>query len=274
MVFWPHLTYLRQFRWCYGSQSQPGILNSGASGPKGSQVGLLQRRWAGVPLDGCLRTKRQVVPAKPWRGGGNGAQLLAGFLVHGGGRGSRTSGSLESEQAQSDSNRMLGPARVADRGRGAGPAPHAERPGAGARTSPAPLEASTGHQMVALHTLQLLLQEWGSGDRPGAPGSPHDLDHVPTAPACRSGPGPRRGREEEGGSRGIRNLGSREQASSPEVEAMRGAEGGVELLGFPVGREPCTLAGDAQRAGPRSWSEWSRQRLLGPLQQERSFPSA
>ncbi|XP_043333733.1 LOW QUALITY PROTEIN: leukemia-associated protein 7 [Cervus canadensis] len=209
------------------------------AGPKGSQVGLLQRRWGGVPLDGCLRTKRQVVPAKPWRGGGNGAQLLAGFLVHGGGGGG---------------------------GR--------NEPAAGARTSPAPLEASTGHQMVALHTLQLLQQEWGSGDRPGAPGSPHDLDHVPTAPACRSGPGPRRGREEEGGSRGIRNLGSREQASSPEVEAMRGAEGGVELLGFPGGREPCTLAGDAQRAGPRSWSEWSRQRLLGPLQQERSFPSA
>ncbi|CAI9178563.1 unnamed protein product [Rangifer tarandus platyrhynchus] len=53
--------------------------------------------------------------------------------------------------------------------------------------------------MVALHTLQLLQQEWGSGDRPDAPGNPHDLDHVPTAPACRSGPGlagPRRGREE------------------------------------------------------------------------------
>lgn len=32
MVFWPHLSYLWQFRWCYGSQSQPGILNSGASG--------------------------------------------------------------------------------------------------------------------------------------------------------------------------------------------------------------------------------------------------
>ncbi|KAM9675022.1 LOW QUALITY PROTEIN: leukemia-associated protein 7 [Dama dama] len=147
-------------------------------------------------------------------------------------------------------------------------------PAAGARTSPAPLEASTGHQMVALHTLQLLQQEWGSGDRPGAPGSPHDLDHVPTAPACRSGPGlagPRRGREEEGGSRGDQESGPREQASSPEVGAVRGAEGGAELLGFPGGREPCTLAGDAQRAGPRSWSEWSRQRLLGPLQQER-FP--
>nr|XP_020755271.1 LOW QUALITY PROTEIN: leukemia-associated protein 7 [Odocoileus virginianus texanus] len=150
-------------------------------------------------------------------------------------------------------------------------------PAARARTSPAPLEASTGQEMVALHTLQLQQQEWGSGDRPGAPGNPHDLDHVPTAPACRSGPGlagPRRGREEEGGSRGIRNLGSREQASSPEVEAVRGAEGGAELLGFPGGREPCTLAGDAQPAGPRSWSEWSRQTLLGPLQQERSFPSA
>lgn len=32
MVFWSHLSYLRRFSWCYGSQSQPGILNTGASG--------------------------------------------------------------------------------------------------------------------------------------------------------------------------------------------------------------------------------------------------
>ena len=32
MVFWPHLSQLWQFSWCYGSQSQPGILNGGASG--------------------------------------------------------------------------------------------------------------------------------------------------------------------------------------------------------------------------------------------------
>ncbi|XP_065757862.1 LOW QUALITY PROTEIN: leukemia-associated protein 7 [Muntiacus reevesi] len=155
--------------------------------------------------------------------------------------------------------------------------PQLNEPAAGARTSPAPLEASTGHQMVALHTLQLLQQEWGSGDHPGTPGSPHDLDHVPTAPACRSGPGragPRRGREEEGGNRGIRNLGSREQVSSPEVEAVRGAGGGAELLGFPGGREPCTPGWRRAARWPSELVRVEQQTLLGPLQQERSFPSA
>ncbi|KAB0397976.1 hypothetical protein E2I00_018117, partial [Balaenoptera physalus] len=57
-----------------------------------------------------------------------------------------------------------------------------------AMASPAPLVASISHQMVALHTLQLLQQEWGWGDGPGAPGSPRDLDHVSAAPERRSDP--------------------------------------------------------------------------------------
>ncbi|XP_010635409.1 leukemia-associated protein 7 [Fukomys damarensis] len=91
-------------------------------------------------------------------------------------------------------------------------------------TSPAPLVASISHQMVALQTLQLLQQEWGWGDGPGAPGSPRDLDHVP--------------------------------AAAP----------------------PCTLARMAMRSALArvvdSTSELVsvEQTLLGPLQQERSFP--
>ncbi|MBZ3890630.1 Leukemia-associated protein 7 [Sciurus carolinensis] len=145
--------------------------------------------------------------------------------------------------------------------------------------SPAPLVASISHQMVALQTLQLLQQEWGWGDGPGAPGGPCDPDHVPAAPARRSGPvrartGP--GREEGGG--GARNRGARARASSPEVEGVRGAEGGAELLPFPRDRGPCTLARMAMRSALArvvdSTSELVsvEQTLLGPLQQERSFP--
>uniref|UniRef100_A0A3Q1LTN4 Deleted in lymphocytic leukemia 7 n=2 Tax=Bos TaxID=9903 RepID=A0A3Q1LTN4_BOVIN len=134
-----------------------------------------------------------------------------------------------------------------------------------ARACPAPLEASTGHQMVALHTLQLLQQD------------PHDLDHVPTAPACCSGPGlagPRRGREEEGGSRGIRNLGSEDAGELRRGGSCARCRRGRGTAALPRGPRALHSGsdGDVQRAGPRSWSEWSRQRLLGPLQQERSFP--
>ncbi|XP_012321664.2 leukemia-associated protein 7 isoform X1 [Aotus nancymaae] len=146
--------------------------------------------------------------------------------------------------------------------------------------SPAPLVASIGHQMVALQTLQLLQQEWGWGDGPGAPGNPRDPDHVSTAPVRRSGrlrawPGP--GREERGGGVGARNRGTGARASSPE-EVVRGAEGGAELLAFPRDRGPCTLARMAMRSALArvvdSTSELVsvEQTLLEPLQQERSFP--
>ncbi|XP_019506369.1 PREDICTED: leukemia-associated protein 7 isoform X1 [Hipposideros armiger] len=145
--------------------------------------------------------------------------------------------------------------------------------------SPAPLVASISHQMVALQTLQLLQQEWGWGDGPGAPRSPQDPDLVSAASVCRSGPWPARpglGREEGGGGRGSWNEGS--GASSPEVEVVRGAEGGAQLLPFPRGRGPCTLARIAMRSALArvvdSTSELVsvEQTLLGPLQQERSFP--
>ncbi|XP_021113478.1 leukemia-associated protein 7 isoform X2 [Heterocephalus glaber] len=148
-------------------------------------------------------------------------------------------------------------------------------------TSPAPLVASISHQMVALQTLQLLQQEWGLGDGPGAPGSPRDLDHVPTAAPRRSGPIrglPRPGREEGGRGVGARNGGAEELACFSEVEGVRGAEGGAELLPFPRDRGPCTLAHMAMRSALArvvdSTSELVsvEQTLLGPLQQERSFP--
>ncbi|XP_057563994.1 leukemia-associated protein 7 [Hippopotamus amphibius kiboko] len=147
--------------------------------------------------------------------------------------------------------------------------------------SPAPLVASISHQMVALHTLQLLQQEWGWGDGPGAPGSPRDLNHVSASPERRSGSRlvrPGQGRKEEGGGKGVRNMGSGAQASSPRVEVVRGAKGGAELLPFPRGRGPCTLARTAMRSALArvvdSTSELVsvEQTLLGPLQQERSFP--
>uniref|UniRef100_A0A8C6QBS3 Deleted in lymphocytic leukemia, 7 n=1 Tax=Nannospalax galili TaxID=1026970 RepID=A0A8C6QBS3_NANGA len=135
--------------------------------------------------------------------------------------------------------------------------------------SPAPLVASISHQMVALQTLQLLQQEWGWGDGPGTPGSPRGPDHVPGAPARRSGQmRARRGPGREGaGGRGY-----------PEADGLRGAEGGAELLPFPRDRGPCTLARMAMRSALArvvdSTSELVsvEQTLLGPLQQERSFP--
>lgn len=135
--------------------------------------------------------------------------------------------------------------------------------------------------MVALQTLQLLQQEWGWGDGPGDPGNPHDPDHVSVAPGRRTGPRrarPGPGRQDGGGARGFRNGGSRAPASSPEVEVVRGAEGGAELLPVPRGRGPCTLAQMAMRSALArvvdSTSELVsvEQTLLGPLQQERSFP--
>ncbi|XP_046519761.1 leukemia-associated protein 7 isoform X1 [Equus quagga] len=145
--------------------------------------------------------------------------------------------------------------------------------------SPAPFVASISHQMVALQTLQLLQQEWGWGDDPGTPRSPRDPDHVSASPARRSGPRRARpGREEGGGDRGARNEGSGTRASSPEVEVVRGAEGGVELLPFPPDHRPCSLARMAMRSALArvvdSTSELVsvEQTLLGPLQQERSFP--
>ncbi|XP_004433732.1 PREDICTED: leukemia-associated protein 7 [Ceratotherium simum simum] len=145
--------------------------------------------------------------------------------------------------------------------------------------SPAPLVASINHQMVALQTLQLLQQEWGWGDGPGAPGSLRDPDHVSAAPARRSGPRRARpGREEGGGDKGARNAGSGTRGSFPEVEEVRGAEGGAELLPFPRGRGPCSLARMAMRSALArvvdSTSELVsvEQTLLGPLQQERSLP--
>ncbi|KAK2119069.1 hypothetical protein P7K49_000455 [Saguinus oedipus] len=147
--------------------------------------------------------------------------------------------------------------------------------------SPAPLVASIGHQMVALQTLQLLQQEWGWGDGPGAPGNQQDPDHVSTAPVRRSGrlrvwPGP--GREERGGGVWARNRATCARASSPEEEVVRGAEVGAELLPFPRDRGPCTLARMAMRSALArvvdSTSELVsvEQTLLEPLQQERSFP--
>uniref|UniRef100_A0A8C8ZSG6 Deleted in lymphocytic leukemia 7 n=1 Tax=Prolemur simus TaxID=1328070 RepID=A0A8C8ZSG6_PROSS len=147
--------------------------------------------------------------------------------------------------------------------------------------SPAPLVASISHQMVALQTLQLLQQEWGWGDGPGTPGSPRDPDHVPAVPARRSGPlraRPGSRREEGRGGAGAGNGGAGARASSPEVEVVRGAEGGAELLPFPPDRGPCTLARMAMRSALArvvdSTSELVsvEQTLLGPLEQERSFP--
>ncbi|XP_012890287.1 PREDICTED: leukemia-associated protein 7 [Dipodomys ordii] len=147
--------------------------------------------------------------------------------------------------------------------------------------SPAPLVASISHQMVALQTLQLLQQEWGWGEGPGAPGSSRGPDHVPATPAHRPGPtrarlGP--GRSEECRGWRTRNGGAGVPASSPEVEVVRGAEGGGELLPFPQARRPCTLARMAMRSALArvvdSTSELVsvEQTLLEPLQQERSFP--
>uniref|UniRef100_A0A8C2V110 Deleted in lymphocytic leukemia 7 n=1 Tax=Chinchilla lanigera TaxID=34839 RepID=A0A8C2V110_CHILA len=131
-------------------------------------------------------------------------------------------------------------------------------------TSPAPLVASISHQLVALQTLQLLQQEWGWGDGPRAPGNPRDPDHVPTAAPSSSGP--------------MRALLRDTGACSPEAEEVRGAEGGAELLPFAPDRGPCTLARMAMRSALArvvdSTSELVNveQTLLGPLQQERSFP--
>ncbi|XP_004633190.1 leukemia-associated protein 7 [Octodon degus] len=148
-------------------------------------------------------------------------------------------------------------------------------------TSPAPLVASISHQLVALQTLQLLQQEWGWGDGPGAPGSPRDTDHVPTAAPSSSGPMRALRQpepEEEGRDVGATNGGAPEQTGSPEVEGVRGAESGAELLPFPRERGPCPLARMAMRSALArvvdSTSELVsvEQTLLGPLQQERSFP--
>ncbi|XP_002720782.2 leukemia-associated protein 7 [Oryctolagus cuniculus] len=138
--------------------------------------------------------------------------------------------------------------------------------------SPAPLVASISHQMVALQTLQLLQQEWGWGDGPGAPGGSRDPDHVLAAPVRRSGPL----RAQLGPELGIGGgaVGAGARASSPEVEV----EGGAELLPLPRDRGPCTLARMAMRSALArvvdSTSELVsvEQTLLGPLQQERSFP--
>ncbi|EPY75654.1 hypothetical protein CB1_001597002 [Camelus ferus] len=135
--------------------------------------------------------------------------------------------------------------------------------------------------MVALHTLQLLQPEWGWGDGPGTPGRPRDLDHVSTAPARHSGQqvaGQGSGREEGDGGRGAKNPESGAQASSPEVEVVLGVKGGMELLPLPGGRRPCTLARMAVRSTlARVVDSTSKlvnveRTLLGPLQQERSFP--
>ncbi|XP_007943415.1 leukemia-associated protein 7 [Orycteropus afer afer] len=145
--------------------------------------------------------------------------------------------------------------------------------------SPAPLVASISHQMVALQTLQLLQQEWGWGDGPGAPRSQRNPEHVPASPSCPSGPVRARsgsGREEE--AVGVRTGVTAAPASSTEAEAVRGAEGGAELLPFSRARGPCTLARMAMRSALArvvdSTSELVsvEQTLLGPLQQERAFP--
>ncbi|XP_005668453.2 leukemia-associated protein 7 [Sus scrofa] len=255
----------------------------------------------------------QVVPAKPWRGGQARAQHLADFQGHGeqrlrqprvrkkpfltcsecrGQRGSLTAGrrrgwphtprGKEAEEWRVTKSDLGDPKRPRPPSLAAAPARGARRAAGEAMASPAPLAASISHQMVALHTLQLLQQEWGWGDAPGAPEGSHDLDCVSTAPACRSGsplarPGP--GCEEESGGRGSRNGGSWAQASSPEAEVMRGAEGGRKLLPLPRGRGPaCTLAGRAMRCAlarvvdSTSGLVSVEQTLLAPLQQERSFP--
>ncbi|XP_029792672.1 leukemia-associated protein 7 [Suricata suricatta] len=146
--------------------------------------------------------------------------------------------------------------------------------------SPAPLVASISHQMVALQTLQLLQQEWGWGDGPSDPRSPCDPDHVSATPARRTGPRrarPGPGREDGGRERAAGNWGSGARVSSPETVGVRGAEGGAELLPFPRGRGPCTLAQMAMRSALArvvdSTSELVsvERTLLGPLQQERSF---
>ncbi|XP_058132763.1 leukemia-associated protein 7 [Dasypus novemcinctus] len=140
--------------------------------------------------------------------------------------------------------------------------------------SPAPLVASISHQMVALQTLQLLQQEWGWGDGPGAPGRLRDPPHVAAAPARR--PGPMRAQPEPGREEGA--AGSR-PGGGPGVEAVaRGAEGGAELLPAPRDRGPRTLAQMAMRSAlarvVASTSELVsvEQTLLGPLLQERAFP--
>ncbi|KAM8784447.1 LOW QUALITY PROTEIN: leukemia-associated protein 7 [Rhynchonycteris naso] len=151
---------------------------------------------------------------------------------------------------------------------------------------PCPLTvASVSHQMMALQTLQ---QEWGCGDGLGTPGSSCDPDHVAVAPSHRLGP--RRGRRGAGGGdwdwggrkrvAGAEDLGMRGRASSPEVEAIQGAQGGVDLLPFSQGRRPCTLAAMAMHSALApvvvdSTSELVNveQTLLGPLQQGPAFPN-
>ncbi|XP_036313667.1 LOW QUALITY PROTEIN: leukemia-associated protein 7 [Pipistrellus kuhlii] len=145
----------------------------------------------------------------------------------------------------------------------------------------APFLASISHQTLALQTLQLLQQEWGWRDGPGAHGNSRDSDHVSAAPALRSGPRRSRaglGLGETAGGRGWRNGGLQGQASSPEVEVVPGAERGKELLPCPRGRGPCTLARVAMHSALArvvdSTSELVsvERTLLSPLQQERSFP--
>ncbi|XP_004577550.2 leukemia-associated protein 7 [Ochotona princeps] len=142
--------------------------------------------------------------------------------------------------------------------------------------SPAPLVASISHQMVALQTLQLLQQEWGWGDGPGATGGSRDPDHVSAAPVRCSGRGRALlGLEPEVGGGAV---GSGARTRTPEAGMVRSAEGGSELLLLPRDRRPCTLARMAMRSALArvvdSTSELVsvEQTLLGPLQQERSFP--
>ncbi|KAM4860188.1 leukemia-associated protein 7 isoform 2-T2 [Thomomys bottae] len=141
--------------------------------------------------------------------------------------------------------------------------------------SPAPLVASIGHQMVALQTLRLLQQEWGWGEGPGVPGSSRGPDRVSATPTHRPGPKASRqgpGRVEECGRGGAQSRGAAAAAvptSSPEVAVGRGA---AELLPFPRDRGPCTLARMARVVDSTSELVSVEQALLGPLQQERSFP--
>ncbi|XP_006874204.1 PREDICTED: leukemia-associated protein 7 [Chrysochloris asiatica] len=146
-------------------------------------------------------------------------------------------------------------------------------------TSHAPLVASISHQMVALQTLQLLQQEWGWGDGPGAPGNPREPDHVSAAPVLRSGPlRARPGSGSEEGTARVRNGGAATPLGSPEMEMAPDTEGDAEFLPFPRIREPCSLARMAMRSALArvvdSTSELVsvEQTLLGPLQQERAFP--
>lgn len=290
-----------------------GILAQGGSltchpqypGHEWSLTGILQSRWGrDIPADGCICTKPHVFPSKSWRRERTRAWHLGDFRAH-------KEPSLRQPWVPTRPFvlRIQGPAQAISCGPGAGPAPpsrgkNAEKcdlgdsksprlsysllhlpagraePPAEAMASPAPLVASISHQMVALQTLQLLQQEWGWGDGPGDPGNPHDPDHVSAAPGHRTGPrraGPGPGRQDGGGARGVRNGGSGARPSSPEVEVVRGAEGAAELLPFPRGRGPCTLAQMAMRSALArvvdSTSELVsvEQTLLGPLQQERSF---